>query len=78
MKGLETKASKLRSQLRAEGRRLKALTRYEGFGNLVEQGCGGCDHCRLKALTRYEGFGNFVPSLMPALTITWVEGTDPL
>ena len=56
--------------------RLKALTRYEGFGNINAVKALKVGD-RLKALTRYEGFGNHC--VMRSLQRKKpVEGTDPL
>ena len=57
-------------------KKLKALTRYEGFGN---KGADIQDALSdvLKALTRYEGFGN--KRVVQQIRRTRrVEGTDPL
>ena len=56
---------------------LKALTRYEGFGN-YKYGRGFEATYELKALTRYEGFGNRPCRHRRRPRSTLVEGTDPL
>ena len=56
MKGLETRTGLLIADENIK--QLKALTRYEGFGNSSVLSVPRCAANALKALTRYEGFGN--------------------
>ena len=66
MKGLETILERL---LDGRERRLKALTRYEGFGNIMKALACSTAQCVLKALTRYEGFGNLYTTTEPAMSL---------
>ena len=59
MKGLETSMEPLAG--RNAQPLLKALTRYEGFGNALACAPRVQVVGWLKALTRYEGFGNCAP-----------------
>ena len=74
MKGLET----LSEYLCALDWWLKALTRYEGFGNDVMRRNALAVGLLLKALTRYEGFGNGAGRFLFLICRHHVEGTDPL
>ena len=74
MKGLETNGAQ---HWGGKLDKLKALTRYEGFGNAGGGFTSASGVAKLKALTRYEGFGNAIIRLKCA-AYRMVEGTDPL
>ncbi len=74
MKGLETAHT---CCLQTQCSWLKALTRYEGFGNAKLVQLIHLHGAELKALTRYEGFGK-PPAVLSMCEKRYVEGTDPL